>query len=101
MTCSCVDIPMGSYANQDALTPPWGGRVVGIDRCVRAEVEGLWAAGIRTLESCCGHNKMPGYIAVILEDEPAMEARGYQRYPAAPHVFQLLVGVESEERQHG
>lgn len=92
--CRCVNVQMGSYANQDVLTPPWGGRV-GIDRCVRAEVESLWATGIRTLESCCGHNKASGYIAVIQEHEPAMEARGYQRDPAAPHVFQLLASAPS------
>ena len=86
MICTCENVPMGSYANQEAVLLPWGG-VAGIDRCILPDVRALWARGIRTIESCCGHGIVSGYIAVRAGDEPAMEAMGYMRHPEAPHVF--------------
>ena len=96
MSCACANVPMGSYANQARVVTPWGD-AVGIDRCILAEIRVLWAADIRTIESCCGHGTAPGYIAVTPECEGAMEALGYQRAPGAPHVFALQrngVGTE-------
>lgn len=92
MTCACVNVPMGSYDNQVALMPPWeGARLAGIDRCIEAEILGLWDRGIQTIESCCGHNVAPGYIAVRRpEDYAAMAALGYVRHPDVPHVFLRL-----------
>lgn len=85
--CTCQGVAMGSYSNQDALTPPWGGRVVGIDRCIRPEIERLWALGVRTVESCCGHQVTTGYIIARPEFDSLMEDSGYRRDPCAPHAF--------------
>lgn len=80
--CGCVDVPMGSYANQVALHPPFpvGGGVVGIDRCVAAEIQALWAVGIVTHNSCCGHNVAPPSIMVAADDEGRMRALGYAEW---------------------
>lgn len=88
-SCVCLNVNMGSYANQARATPPWGGRPVGIDRCVLDEIRALWNMGIRTVESCCGHNLTAGYIAVTPEHDSAMVELGYLRDRAttAPHVF--------------
>lgn len=80
--CACRDIAMGSYANQEVVTPPWSAadpELVGIDRCILDEIEGLWRIGVMTIESCCGHNVTPGYIAVRAEDVALMRALGYRR----------------------
>lgn len=96
MRCACVNVAMGSYANQDTLTLPWGG-VAGIDRCIVPEVKALWALGVRTIESCCGHNVASGYIAVDEASRPKMEALGYRPDPEAPHVYLALAQVRAEE----
>lgn len=97
MACACIDVPMGSYANQEVLALPWGGSA-GIDRCIVNEVRGLWARGIRTVESCCGHNITSGYIAVNEASRLAMEAAGYRPHLEAPHVFAIPAhGRVSEE----
>lgn len=74
--CTCVGVAMGSYANQETVITPWGRRV-GIDRCILPDLRALWAAGVRTIESCCGHGLARGYIAVPPEHERAMIARGF------------------------
>ena len=43
-----------------------GFKTCGIDRCIAPLVRALNAWGIRTVASCCGHNKRPG--SIILED---------------------------------
>ncbi len=80
--CHCVNIEMGSYENQTVLDyPKWfvsGKKAAGIDNCILEEIKGLWEKGIQTTESCCGHNKAPGYISVLPEYIPAMMELGYK-----------------------
>lgn len=69
-TCKCINIKMGSYDNQTDKILPWAeaksyrNPIVGIDNCILEEIEYLWNKGIKTVESCCGHNTAPGFIAV-------------------------------------
>lgn len=81
MTCSCVDVPMGSYKNQVALPLPLAGRFVGIDRCLAAEIQALWLLGIETTGCCCGHNKSSPYIGVKYEHITSMLRLGYEIAP--------------------
>jgi hypothetical protein len=83
--CACVDVDMGSYANQEVRALPFstkrhpvvGTKMVGIDRCILPDVEYLWSQGIETIESCCGHGQTTGYILVKPEDCSKMRAFGY------------------------
>jgi len=50
-----------------------------VDICLSREIAELWHLGINTVESCCGHNKRLGYIAVSGEDISKMEGLGYER----------------------
>lgn len=84
--CDCIDRPFGDYDSMVSVVTPQG-RPVNIDPCVLPEVRELWEHGIETIESCCGHNKTPGYIAVKQQYESNMETLGYRRDPNAPHVF--------------
>jgi hypothetical protein len=74
--CKCRGIGMGTYANQETVTTP-AGKIVGIDRCLLNDVRKLWADGIETIESCCGHGQTTGYIAVPEAGHAAMAERGW------------------------
>jgi len=51
------------YANYDHQVPmPIAGRVRCIDKCIAHIIAALNAANIVTIESCCGHGHLPGYI---------------------------------------
>lgn len=76
--CSCVNVPMGSYANQELIIAP-NGKQVGIDRCILAEVQDLWARGVKTLGSCCGHNVAVPWIGVDARSVDPMVTLGYQQ----------------------
>lgn len=71
--CFCRNIEVGSYDNQILVVNPFTDKTVGIDACILPEVVILWNLGIETIESCCGHNKQPGYIAVKEEYVSRME----------------------------
>ena len=45
---------------------PLNGKVQCIDHCIHHIVAALNAGGVRTVASCCGHQKMKGNI--VLED---------------------------------
>lgn len=77
--CACVNVGMGTYENQVPLHPPFPvrGGVVGIDRCIADEIQALWALGIETCNSCCGHNTVLPMIIVAEADEARMEALDY------------------------
>src|SRR3990167_2157209 len=87
--CTCVNIKIGSYANQETrllpfATPRWptaGTKLVGIDRCCLADVEAMWARGIETVESCCGHGVTSGYVLVTPEHVDVRRAVGYRSDP--------------------
>ncbi len=40
-----------------------------VDSCISEVIEGLWALGIRTRHSCCGHNTEPPSIALKSADD--------------------------------
>ncbi len=80
--CSCKDIKMGSYTRQASMLMKRGKweKRVGIDVCLVQEIAELWYKGIETIESCCGHNVAPSYIAVVNEYEyiEKMKVLGYK-----------------------
>ena len=104
--CACgPDVTMGGYENQEMVPiPPHmddyrKARVaaglspsVCIDRCILAELEELWALGVRTYGSCCGHNLQPSMVNVHPSDAEVMWALGYARYVVTdcdPNMFNL------------
>jgi hypothetical protein len=87
-TCNCVNIEVGTYANQVELVPPphmaafkktqGGSEIICVDKCVAEEIKYLWSLGITTTGCCCGHNKLYGYIGVIESDIERMMEMGYR-----------------------
>lgn len=81
--CNCKDIEIGSYDRQTSMKHPFETKRgnngwVCVDTCLVQEVAELWHLGIKTLESCCGHNKVDGYIAVENDDVEKMIELGYK-----------------------
>lgn len=79
-SCNCKNIGFGTYGNDNGartaiITPQ--GRKQWIDNCLIIELQSLWEMGIKTIESCCGHNKHTGYIAVYDFDIELMKSMGY------------------------
>lgn len=78
--CTCRNVGIGTYANQEPVTTPTG-KLVGIDRCILNDVRQLWHEGVETIESCCGHGQTTGYIAVASAHHRAMLDRGWTPDP--------------------
>lgn len=57
---------------------PWNEKWVCIDACLATEIGWLWLKGVKTIESCCGHGKDEGYIAVQADSIPKMKELGYK-----------------------
>lgn len=68
MRCSCV-----SANNHDGRVPAvflsLNERPVSVDACIAPAVSALWAAGIETAASCCGHGIQPPSIALVNPDD--------------------------------
>lgn len=54
--------------------PEWSGHngpTIAIDRCIADVVQALWAEGLTTLGSCCGHGKVAP--SLVLTSDPIEE----------------------------
>ena len=84
--CHCTDVEFGSYDNQVSMLNPWTDKLVCIDVCIATEIGFLWNNGVKTLNSCCGHNIPMDYIhshcqggSIVVEEEniQKMKELGY------------------------
>ena len=96
--CHCVDVEFGSYKNTVSMKTPEG-KWVCIDTCLATEIGWLWHKGIKTLNSCCGHNKIHGSIVVDPTSISAMEALGYKHdttpnYQGRQDIFMAVGSVD-------
>lgn len=91
----CTGAEFGTYTGCAAVTTPQG-RLADIDACLVPEIVSLWAEGIRTLESCCGHGRISGYIAVPDEHIEQMRGLGYVDEEGHLGCFYPKTNVHSE-----
>jgi hypothetical protein len=90
--CTCENVAVGTYANQETLVlPRLSGRkrIAGIDRCIIPLITSLWRMGIETIESCCGHGHVDGYVAVDYESIDKMRQVGFELIEGFTDVFVL------------
>ena len=80
--CNCKNIEFGTYQNQTTFN--YKNKLIGIDNCIVDEIKRLWFLDIKTLESCCGHIKANGYIAVSEEHIDKMTELDYKRDLTCP-----------------
>ncbi len=88
--CKCVNIECGDYSNMEIIE--FGGKRIQVDSCLVDEITYLLNQGVITIESCCGHNKLTGYIAVDKNSIELMESLGYEYhynpfYPESKQFF--------------
>jgi len=93
--CNCKNIYIGNYKRQVSMKDPFNTRNrndgwVCIDICICQEIAELWNNGIRTIESCCGHNTKDGYIITLIEDKEKMMRLGYTRHKQWDHSEKTL-----------
>ena len=77
MDITCCEVP----ACTTPVLDPDGELIRNADWCVVPELMALWAKGIRTVCSCCGHGEDENaYIRVRAEDADSMLAMGYEPF---------------------
>jgi len=76
--CDCKGDEIGTYTKTIPIVNPFTNKIVDIDKCIVSQILGLWHKGIVTIESCCGHNKLDGYIAVEKQFEKQMLDLGFE-----------------------
>ena len=55
---------------------------ISLDKCIADTVRAVWAAGVRTVCSCCGHgNKGAAFVCVVEDDADKMRDMGYREIP--------------------
>lgn len=76
--CNCKNVDIGTFANQIKIDHPNLLHPVYVDACIADEVIELLSKGVKTVGSCCGHNKTVPSIVVAPESVHVMEALGYR-----------------------
>jgi hypothetical protein len=97
--CFCKDVDFGSYDHQVSMKCPLIERNDGwvcIDVCIATEIAELWHKGIKTLNSCCGHQKLQPTVIVDEKDEPKMIELGYKSEKAQSGLNMWLL-TEAEQ----
>ena len=68
VVCKCVNTDVGSWDSIVVMIPPWiiddneinrelwCDHAVAIDSCIATAISWLWLQGVKTVNSCCGHN---------------------------------------------
>lgn len=95
MICFCDNVDFGTYDHTVSMKCPFIERNDGwvtIDVCIATDIAELWHNGIKTLNSCCGHQKLPASVIVDVKDEPKMIELGYVSEKAPSGLNQWILG---------
>ena len=76
--CFCENIDFGSYDMQVSMK--FKDKWVCIDLCLATEIALIWKNWIKTIECCCGHNKLEWYIAVQEINIEKMREMWYKKH---------------------
>jgi hypothetical protein len=72
-----VEIPEHMSGYRQARLKAGLSSIIGIDPCIFDEIKALWAKGVITYGSCCGHNLNQSMVNVADECIDTMLALGY------------------------
>ena len=75
--CHCENVDFGTYKNTVSMKT-LSGKWVSIDTCIATEIGYLWHQGVETLNSCCGHKKIPPGVVVSTQSIEKMKKLGYK-----------------------
>ena len=80
--CECHNVKIGSYDNTTLIEVPEDIDIklnkIEVDKCIAEEIKELLNNGIKTVASCCGHNKIAGSICVDKKHIKKMEKLDYK-----------------------
>lgn len=79
IVCKCNNIDFGDYSNMEIIYDNKGNKMQ-VDKCIADEILWLNNIGIKTIASCCGHNKIKGSIAVEEKYVLRMKELGYKQW---------------------
>lgn len=88
--CRSAALNVGSVPEVELPAPPWLVRPVEVDACIAPAVEALWAAGIVTRSSCCGHGNPRFGPEVVLEESADRWAAARVIATVDPRLYRLL-----------
>ncbi len=102
--CFCSNVAFGSYGNVADMKCPTATRHdgwVSIDSCIASEIAWLWANGVATVNSCCGHGKYYSWVMVTPPWEAFMKEhyQWYEAFSGAP-AFLLRTGTREGDLDH-
>lgn len=62
--------------------PEYGMVGITADKCIVDDLKAIWAEGVRTVCSCCGHgDEGAAFVCVVDEDADKMRELGYREIP--------------------
>ena len=104
--CHCNDVEFQSYDNQVVMKAPFDlnhrdDHLVSIDTCIATEIGYLWNNGIKTLNSCCGHQKVDASAIIDPGSYDAIEELGYKDFGTAQsglRAYVLKTGHHTDEQ---
>jgi hypothetical protein len=96
----CHAVDFGTYENAVQIITPQGNKAT-IDICMIPEIKWLWDQGVQTIECCCGHGKLPGYVAVTDDSRPIMDRLGYIPDQKAPHCYLTKIAAPQQPGERG
>lgn len=78
--CNCKGTEqLGDYSRMSIIDTNHGR--IQVDKCLEEEIKFLNdVCNIKTIQSCCGHNQVEGWIAVSQDDIERMIDLGYEHY---------------------
>jgi len=103
--CSGTKNDFGTYNNKVKIEMPaeWETdrecRWFWVDVCLLPELVFLWKRGIRTIECCCGHGSVEGYIAVDDCYIATMHELGYKNCKNKPDRKDLFLPKSTTENE--
>lgn len=103
--CFCENIDFGTYKHTVGMKCPHIKRNDGwvcIDICISQEIAELWYKGVKTLNSCCGHQKLLSSVIVAPESYGTMQTLGYSEGTAQSGLpeFYLNSGTQPSQLEN-
>lgn len=82
--CNCINVEFGTYERTVGMKCPFietNDGWVCIDICIARAIAEMWALGIKTLNSCCGHGKLEPTVIVDMKNVKHAWIHGYRMVP--------------------
>lgn len=90
-SCHCENVDFGTYKNTVSMKEPYTEEIVCIDTCIATAIGYLWKQGVKTRNSCCGHQKILPTVVVAEESIEKMRELGFNNFEEMPDREDIFV----------